>query len=145
MQTYSYIIFNSKFVEQTYILECTSYARFIYLNGIHSRSVLAIEQDSSACRLINLCQQIEYCSLTCSVRADKTCDLCLSYSQVEFIYRSKSAKIYTEMTCLKYRDLVYITFGHNAFTRNRYYFILITHSKHLPLQLPFPFCQQTFP
>ena len=59
VQTYLNIVLNRQIGEQTDILEGTGDTHAVYLRGILSRGVDAVEQDGSVCRLIHLCEQVE--------------------------------------------------------------------------------------
>ena len=119
MQTYLNIILNRQIGKQTDILEGTGDTHAVYLRGILSRGIDAVEQDGSVCRLIYLCEQVENGGLSCAVRSDKSCDLGSADDEVKVVYRHESPELYTEMAALEHGCFIEIALGNYRAARER--------------------------
>ena len=100
--------------EQADVLERTSDAHAVDLaHGLAAR-VLAVEQNSSVCGLIDLGKQVEYRSLASTVGTDKTGDLGLADGEVKVIDRLQTAKLDTQVNALERRRLVDVAIGNDG-------------------------------
>src|SRR5690554_3560589 len=64
VQTDFYIVFNTQRLKQANILESSGNSSLVYLNSIHAGSVVAVQQNGPARRLVYLGEQVKDCRLT---------------------------------------------------------------------------------
>ena len=114
MQTDAHIVLNAHLIEQADILEGSRQTQLVGLHGVHTGGVDSVDHHGAAGGLIHLCKQVKNGGLACAVGPDKSRNLRFTDGQVEIIYRTKAAKIDSQVAAFQHRALAHVPLGNNG-------------------------------
>ena len=119
MQANLDVVLYGKAVKQADVLERTGNAFAAHACGVHAGSVLPVDKDGSARRLIDLGQQVENCGLASTVGANKASNLGLAHHEVEVLDRFQATKVNAKVAALEHRSQQRVALGNKVVVGRR--------------------------
>ena len=103
-----HVILHREVVKQADVLKGTGNARPVHLDGVHAVGVLAVQEDSAPCGLIDLGEQVEHSGLARAVGADQARDLRAADGHIKLVDGGESAEINAQVAALQNGGLIHV-------------------------------------